>query len=274
MLIDWFTIIAQAINFIILVWLMKRYLYKPVLNAIDERENRIAGQLNEARTLKSEAQKEHETFQQKNLEFDRLQTTMLKKVEEDAGNERRKLFEEARKKVDDWTVSRRETLQNEIENLNRTMQRQIQDEVFNIARKALHDLASADLEKQICNAFIRKLSEMNDQAKTALVTTLRTASEPAVVQSVFKLGDTQRERIQQALHEITATDVPIRFENNPHVIAGIELTANGRKIAWSIAEYLDAVQKNLNELFKHSFRPDRSAGKHADPEKTAEQKNP
>ena len=42
MLIDWFTVSAQAVNFLILVWLMKRYLYQPILVAIDAREKRIA----------------------------------------------------------------------------------------------------------------------------------------------------------------------------------------------------------------------------------------
>ena len=45
MLIDWFTVGAQAVNFIILVWLLKRFLYKPILNAIDAREKRIATEL-------------------------------------------------------------------------------------------------------------------------------------------------------------------------------------------------------------------------------------
>ena len=45
MLIDWFTIIAQALNFLILAWLLKRFLYRPVLNALDEREKLIASEL-------------------------------------------------------------------------------------------------------------------------------------------------------------------------------------------------------------------------------------
>ena len=45
MLIDWFTVGAQALNFLILVWLMKRFLYKPILTAIDTREKRIAAEL-------------------------------------------------------------------------------------------------------------------------------------------------------------------------------------------------------------------------------------
>ncbi len=57
MLIDWFTVGAQALNFLILVWLMKRFLYKPILHAIDEREKRIATELANADKKKAEAQK-------------------------------------------------------------------------------------------------------------------------------------------------------------------------------------------------------------------------
>jgi F-type H+-transporting ATPase subunit b len=37
MLIDWFTVGAQVLNFLILVWLLKRFLYGPILDAIDAR---------------------------------------------------------------------------------------------------------------------------------------------------------------------------------------------------------------------------------------------
>ena len=71
MLIDWFTICAQAINFLILVWLMKRFLYKPILHAIDARENLIATELADAAAKKTEAQKDRDEFQHKNEEFDK-----------------------------------------------------------------------------------------------------------------------------------------------------------------------------------------------------------
>ena len=57
MLIDWFTVGAQAVNFIILVWLLKRYLYKPILNAVDAREKRIAAELADADAKKTEAKR-------------------------------------------------------------------------------------------------------------------------------------------------------------------------------------------------------------------------
>jgi F-type H+-transporting ATPase subunit b len=57
MLIDWFTVGAQVLNFLILVWLMKRFLYKPILNAIDAREKRIAKELADADATRAEAQR-------------------------------------------------------------------------------------------------------------------------------------------------------------------------------------------------------------------------
>ncbi len=74
--IDWFTVVAQAFNFLILVWLLKRFLYKPILHAIDEREKGIAAQLAEADAKKAEAQEERNDFQHKNEAFDQERTAL------------------------------------------------------------------------------------------------------------------------------------------------------------------------------------------------------
>lgn len=66
MLFDWFTVGAQVLNFLVLVWLMKRFLYKPVLDAIDAREKRIAQSLADAALKDAAAQKERDEFQAKN----------------------------------------------------------------------------------------------------------------------------------------------------------------------------------------------------------------
>jgi len=65
MLIDWFTVGAQIVNFLILVWLLKHFLYKPILDAIDAREKRIAAELADADAKKAEAEKERTDFEDK-----------------------------------------------------------------------------------------------------------------------------------------------------------------------------------------------------------------
>src|ERR1017187_2813201 len=101
MLIDWFTVGAQTLNFLILVWLMKRYLYTPILNAIDEREKRVATEISNADAKKAEAQKEHDEFEHKNAEFDQQRAALLTKATAEAQAERERLLDEARKAAAD-----------------------------------------------------------------------------------------------------------------------------------------------------------------------------
>ena len=99
MLIDWFTVGAQALNFLILVWLLKRFLYQPILHAIDEREKRIATELANADAKKVEAQKERDEFQHKNEEIAQQRTALLNKATEEAKAERIRLLDEVRNTI-------------------------------------------------------------------------------------------------------------------------------------------------------------------------------
>jgi F-type H+-transporting ATPase subunit b len=252
MLADWFTIVAQALNFLILVWLMKRFLYKPVLDAIDEREKRIAAELANADAKKTEAQKEHDEFQRKNTEFDQQRAALMTKATNEAQAERQRLLEEARKAAADLSSKRQEALKNEEQTLHQAIRRRTQEEVFAIARKALTDLATVSLEERLGEVFTRRLREMNGKDKQGLAEALKTASDPAVVCSTFNMPAEQRAAIQNALNETFSADIRVRFETAPDLVGGVELTTNGQKVGWSIADYLASLEKGVDELLKEN----------------------
>jgi F-type H+-transporting ATPase subunit b len=256
MLIDWFTVCAQAVNFLILVWLLKRFLYQPILVAIDAREKRVAAELADADAKKAEAQKERDEFQRKNQEFDQQRAALLSKATDEAKAERQRLVEEARKAADALSVKRQETLKNDARNLNQAISRRTQQEVFAIARKTLTDLASVSLEERVGEVFTRHLREMNGETKAGLAEAIKTASEPTLVRSAFDLPPEQRAAIQRALNETFSADIPIRFETAPDLVGGIELTTNGQKVAWSISDYLLSLEKGVGELLTKQAGPD------------------
>ena len=264
MLADWFTIAAQALNFLVLVWLMKRFLYKPILHAIDEREKRIATELANADAKKAEAQKEHEEFQRKNAEFDRERAALLSKATGEAQAERQRLIDEARKAAGALSAKRQETLRNEERNLYQAISRRTQQEVFAIARKALTDLATVSLEERVGEVFTRRLREMDGKAKEALGEALKTASDPAVVRSAFDMPADQRAAIQNALNETFSAEIRVRFETAPDLIGGIELTSSGQKVAWSIAGYLASLERGIDELLKEKDQPEAKAAPKAE----------
>lgn len=250
MLIDWFTVGAQVVNFLILVWLLKRFLYRPILNAIDAREKRIAAELADADAKKTEAQKERDEFQHKNEEFEQQRTALMNKTTEEAKTERQRLLDEAREAANALSVKRQETLRIDARNLSKAISRRTQQEVFAIARKALKDLATTSLEERLAEVFIRRLREMDDKTKIGLAAALKTASAPAFVRSAFELPAEQRAAIQNTLNETFSAEIHVRFETALDLISGIELTTNGHKIAWNISDYLASLEKGVNELLK------------------------
>ena len=79
------------------------------------------------------------------------------------------------------------------------------------------------------------------------------------MRSAFDLPAAQRAAIQNALNETFSAEVPVRFETAPDLVSGIELTTNGQKIAWSIADYLASLEKGVGELLKEKDKPEAKA---------------
>jgi F-type H+-transporting ATPase subunit b len=254
--IDWFTVIAQAINFLILVWLLKRFLYKPILHAIDEREKGIATQLAEAEAKKAEAQQERDDFQHKNAVFDQTRAALLKKVADEAGGERQRLLDEAQKDADSLRAKRQDAWRNEQRNLSEIIIRRTQMEVFAITRKTLMDLATTSLEERMVDVFVHRLRALSGAAKEQLAAALTTSTNPARVRSAFDLPPAQRSAVENAVKETFAAETQVQFETAPELVSGIELATNGQKLAWSVADYLATLEKSAGELLSEDAKSD------------------
>lgn len=252
MSIDWFTVIAQIINFLILVFLLKRFLYQPILNAIDTREKRIAAQIEDAESTQAEAQKERREFEQKNEAFDQKRAELLHRAAEDAKAERQRLIGEAREAAEEIRAKKQELLKADLSRLESSIRLRTQQEVFAIARKALTDLGAGQLEDQTAEVFIRRLQELDEDAKKVLGDAITTSAEPIIVRSAFDLSEDKQAALHKAVDELFSPALELHFETVLTLIGGIELTVNGQKVAWSIADYLDSMEQRIGALIKET----------------------
>lgn len=255
MLIDWFTVAAQAVNFIILVWLLKRFLYQPVLAAIGDREKRIAAQLQDAEKKKAEALQEQTDFLHKNDEFDRQRLALLLQVTNSGKAERDRLLEKARSDSEELRAKLKKTVHDELDSLNRKIGTLAVQEVFAIARKTLADLADVSLDARITDVFIQRLHAMNGQRIEELKASLHSSSRPVLVRSAFELPSPQRTAIEAIVKTVFGEATGIEFETKPDLISGVELRVNGQKIAWSIADYLQSLTNSVDGLLEPNFDP-------------------
>jgi F-type H+-transporting ATPase subunit b len=250
MLIDWFTVGAQALNFLILVWLLKHFLYKPILNAINSREKRIAAELADAAALKAEAKRESDEFHSRNQAFDAERSALLRKATDEAEAARQQLLADARREAEALRVQQNSAMRDDQVKLCHEITRLAAQEVLGVARKTLQDLAAVDLEERIGEVFTRRLRDIDRKTKDSLAAALEGSAEPAIVRSTFAMSATERATVQKALNETFSADLPLRFETAAATISGIELTVGGQKLAWNIADYLAQLQQKLDSLLQ------------------------
>ncbi len=250
MLIDWFwfTVGAQALNFVVLVWLLKRFLYQPVLDAIAAREDRIAQQIADAEAMQRDADQQRDMFNKKGEAFDDERAALLDEAIHTAQAERERLGSVARKDADELSAKRREALLREAANLHRTLGNTVRDEVFEITRRVLADLATASLEERLADVFIRQLRALDSAALSELAAALMASDANPVVRSAFELPDAQRQAIQSAVDNSLGAGIAIQFVTAPELVNGIELVGAGQKLSWSIDQYLDALERAATDL--------------------------
>jgi F-type H+-transporting ATPase subunit b len=241
MLIDWFTVGAQVVNFLILAWLLKRFLYKPVLAAMDAREKKIAAQIADAAALQAKAQAERADLHQRSEALNREREGLLHTATEEANAERQRLIESARQESQQLHSKLTQALAQERAELGHQLSVRTQAEVFAVARKTLADLAGASLEDRMIEVFIAHLRELPQEQKLAL-------AGAALVRSAFVLPAAGRASIEAAVHECLGATVTTRFETSPEFVCGVELTMGGVKIAWSVADYLFSLSQSVAAL--------------------------
>ena len=250
--IDWFTVGAQIINFLILVWLLKRFLYHPILDALDAREQKIKDILDDANASNVQAKKLKTALEHEQQQIDEHRLFTLNKVNEEADIQRKKLFEGAQTAADDMLRKRLQAIQRELQNLQHDLLRQSIKEVYATTRKILHDLAGLDIEQCMLKALLKRIDTLKVEQHDELMTALECANYSVLVRSAFELDDQQQKEIQLCLQNKFGNrcdkTVQLIFKQVPEFINGVELAMGGWKIAWNSNNYMAALEQNINQL--------------------------
>lgn len=254
MLIDWFTVFAQIVNLLILVWLLKRFLYKPILNAVNQREKAVHDQIElaESKIAVSEVLKAEYTL--KNELFDKDRESRFNQVTEESEQLKTKLTQEAKNAFEALTLKQKESLHEEENLMQQDIMMKTQIEVYKIAKKALKDLSNQDLEKQMIAVFIQKLASLDSDERSLLKKSVKVAEKAILIRSTFDIEAEQKKELAEAINEMIGDSsnlderLNISFETKPELISGVEFVTDGYKLSWNLEEYLSNLSKKTNLL--------------------------
>lgn len=245
--LDWFTLVAQIVNFLVLVGLLKHFLYDRVIGAMNDREATIAGRLDEAARARESARREAELFRSRNRDFDAQREQMLARVVDEAGSLRQQLTEDARLEAEKAQAQWLETLQRERRGMLQDFRERVGQGVFTLASHALKELADAGLEAQILKVFVERVRTLDPVERETIVGAVRGSSREVEIRTTFPVRPNAQEELARSLRQCLDDGIELRFTTVPELICGVELRAHSHRLAWNLNAHLESLEARVFE---------------------------
>ncbi|MFP4496995.1 MAG: F0F1 ATP synthase subunit delta [Vulcanimicrobiota bacterium] len=255
MQIDWFTIFAQILNFLILIALLKHFFYQKIIDAMDEREQKIANRLEEAESKKEKAEEKFQEYRKKEKELDNRKDAIMNEAKDSAESRKRKLLVDARRQAEELQKRWKESLREEKTSFIEDIRRKTGSELYRIAKKSLKELADEELENQLARSFIKRLENITEEKRGELSQSF-SSGKTIQITTRFELSETHKKNLKASIGKLADKKLEFRFENSPEVIGGIELVTDGKVVAWSIEKYLEDLQQSIQAIIEEQLEMD------------------
>ena len=250
--INWVVFFAQIVNLFVLVWLLKKFLYRPVINAVEKRQAEIANKVNKAKEEYALAEAEHKKLSKKLKNFEAT---------------KKKKFDEATKEIDAFKSHQMSLIKDEAYKLRQKMQtdldRQVQslhtqirelfaDNFVTLSQKMISELSGE-------TAFAGSLALFQKQLSNLSKTDIKKIKTSYEKQNIIFISssETLSKKMQKdlAIFLSNTFDWPLplkmRFETDHNLLLGIEMTVGNHSAEWHLKAYLDEYQNKLNTKLSH-----------------------
>ena len=254
MQIDWLTVTAQIVNFLILVWLLQRFLYRPINRAMARREARIEARLADAKSARKDAQDEAQAWRDKQQELDERKSAIVEQARQEAEQMRARLEQEIRAEMEDRRSAWAEHLQEERDELAQALRKRMALHVAATVRRILADFADADLAEQIAAEFCRRLEALDEADRARLADAAARTRDPVLVESGIALAAPVRGRITRTVHRQIADGVEVDYRTAEDVLMGVRMTVGDQTVEWSAGAYLDEIERLVAEMLETAGR--------------------
>ena len=250
--ISWLTVLAQAVNFLVLVALLRRFLFRPVARIMDRREADLRERLEAAEQNRAAAEAESRLLAQARRELEEERWQRRQAAEEEVARWREEQLREAREEVERTERRWHEGLQREQAELLELLQERVGGLVTTTLERVLPEFAGVTLEAEALAVFLRRLEELEGPRRRELTGVLA-AGAAAVVQSATDLPAEARERIAGAIARQLGPTGRIHFETAPSLVCGFALRIGGYTVGWNLR---DVVRQLEDDFALGLRRPD------------------
>jgi F-type H+-transporting ATPase subunit b len=239
--IDWLIVAAQVLNFLLLVWLLKRFLYRPVLAAMARRQQHIGERLQAAEARERQAGQAQARYEAELERLEARRETLLAAARAEVDAERHALREQARAEIEATEARWRRDLQREQAEFLAELRREIGSAAQAVASQWMLELADADLQERMSARLLARVAALDPGTRE----TLAGSREGLTLRTAWPLDEPARAQIAQRLQASLGRPVPVQWVHDETLICGLALEGGGHRLDWDLADRLEGLAQRL-----------------------------
>jgi F-type H+-transporting ATPase subunit b len=237
--LNWSTFFLEIVNFLVLVWILQRFLYKPALAIIAKRRAIIEKTMADAKSLEANAKDLQQRYEGRLADWEEEQRAARESLSHEIDEQRSRRLAELRATLKQESEKAQVAEEHRLNDLRRQCEHVALAQGARFVSRLLQGFADKDLQARLVAQTLTDLSSLPDERAAALVGNREEPPRAIVVTSAFTVPDEQRERIRDVLTKVTGLKVPIDFREDPALLAGLRITIGAWVLGLNLQDELD-----------------------------------
>jgi len=245
--LSWSTFVLEIINFLVLVWILKHFLYRPVLDVIARRRAGIEKTLADAQALHADAEKLQKQYEGRIADWDQERQQAREALARELDAERARRLAEVQTSLEQEREKTRVAEARRKDDIMRTMEETALIQGARFTARLLEQASGPDTEARLVELVIDGLTRLPAERIKALHNSYGRTPVAVEVTSAFPLSGDQRRRLTQALAKIISADTPLQFKQDRELVAGVRISIG----AWVLGANIRDELKGFTEFVQH-----------------------
>jgi F-type H+-transporting ATPase subunit b len=220
---DWVTFALEIVNFLILLWILKRFLYQPVLQTIARRKAGIEKTLADAQSRHAEAEALELRYRGRLADWENEKQGLRAQAAAGIEEERTRRMAALQDALDREAARRRAVDERQADEWRSRLERQAAQQGAQFAARLLARLASREVEARLVALALEDLGGLSGAQLQAMQAACRDGHERIVMTSAFPLPEAERRALVAGLAKATATELSADFAEDPSLLAGLRI---------------------------------------------------
>lgn len=222
--LSWSTFVLELINFLVLVWILQRFLYKPVLAAIARRKAAIDQTVADAQSAQARAEALEQQFQNRLGDWEREKQRLREKVDEELAAHREQMMTALEQELAQQREKEKVLAERRMTDLKHQAQAEERANAVRFLARLLRRVAGPELETRLVQVALADLSQLGEAQRSVLEKAGHDPANTFAVTTAFPLSAERRREITEALKDVTGQPhLDASFDEDPQLMAGLRI---------------------------------------------------